>query len=72
MGDADSLLFQDLLSAEDVVHCISPRGQLLGKIHSPARVSNVTFGGSSKNHLFIGGSQTLYAIFLNRGGVRVP
>jgi gluconolactonase len=59
-------------SAADGVHCISPRGKLLGKIHVPARVSNVTFGGPSKNRLFIGGSQTLYAIFLNRRGVQVP
>jgi gluconolactonase len=59
-------------SAADGVHCISPRGELLGKIHVPARVSNVTFGGLSKNRLFIAGSQTLYAIFLNRRGVQTP
>jgi gluconolactonase len=59
-------------SAADGVHCISPRGELLGKIHVPARVSNVTFGGLPKNRLFIGGSQTLYAIFLNCRGVQTP
>jgi len=59
-------------SAADGVHCISPQGKLLGKIHVPARVSNVTFGGLFKNRLFIAGSQTLYAIFLNRRGVQVP
>jgi gluconolactonase len=59
-------------SAADGVHCISPDGQLLGKVLVPYRVSNLTFGGASKNRLFIGGSHTLYAIFLNRRGTRWP
>jgi gluconolactonase len=59
-------------SAADGVHCISPQGKLLGKIHVPARVANVTFGGLSKNRRFIGGSQTLYAFFLNCRGVQTP
>jgi gluconolactonase len=59
-------------SAGDGVHCIDPEGQLLGKIIVPNRVSNLTFGGARKNRLFIAGSQTLYAIFLNRRGVQWP
>lgn len=59
-------------SAGDGVHCIDPGGRLLGKVLVPYRVSNLTFGGSAKNRLFIGGSHTLYAIFLNRRGVRWP
>jgi len=59
-------------SAGDGVHCIDPHGRLLGKIRVPYRVSNLTFGGALKNRLFIGGSHTLYAIFLNRRGVRWP
>jgi gluconolactonase len=59
-------------SAADGVHCIDPGGRLLGKIRVPYRVSNLTFGGPLKNRLFIGGSHTLYAIFLNRRGVRWP
>src|SRR4030088_274903 len=59
-------------SAADGVHCISAGGELLGRIFVPHRVSNVTFGGPAKNRLFIGGSTTLYAIFLNRRGVQVP
>jgi gluconolactonase len=54
------------------VHCIDPGGRLLGKVRVPYRVSNLTFGGLLKNRLFIGGSHTLYAIFLNRRGVRWP
>jgi gluconolactonase len=59
-------------SAADGVHCIDASGQLLGKIRVPQRVSNLTFGGASRNRLFIGGSHALYAIFLNRRGVRWP
>lgn len=59
-------------SAADGVHCISPSGALLGKILVPYRVSNLCFGGRMKNRLFIGGSHTLYAIFLNRRGAQIP
>ncbi|MCF3947902.1 SMP-30/gluconolactonase/LRE family protein [Acidiphilium sp. AL] len=59
-------------SAADGVHCIAPDGTLLGKILVPYRVSNVTFGELHKNRLFIGGSHTLYAIFLNTRGAQMP
>jgi gluconolactonase len=59
-------------SAADGVHCIDPTGKVLGKILVPYRVSNLTFGGAFRNRLFIGGSHTLYAIFLNRRGMRCP
>jgi gluconolactonase len=59
-------------SAGDGVHCIDPSGKLLGKILVPYRVSNLTFGALHRNRLFIGGSHTLYAIFLNRRGAGFP
>jgi gluconolactonase len=59
-------------SAADGVHCIGTDGELHGRMFVPHRVSNVTFGGPAKNRLFIGGSTTLYAIFLNCRGVQVP
>lgn len=59
-------------SAADGVHCLSPEGKLMGKILVPHPVSNITFGGPTKNRLFIGGSHTLYAIFLDRRGVQTP
>ncbi len=59
-------------SAADGVHCISPEGQLLGKLLIPHRVSNLCFGGPMRNRLFIGGSHTLYSIFLNRRGASWP
>ncbi len=34
-------------SAADGVHCLSPEGELLGKIRIPYRVSNLAFGGAA-------------------------
>lgn len=59
-------------SAADGVHCLSPEGRLLGKILVPYRVSNLAFGGRAKSRLFIAGSHTLYAIYLNRRGAGWP
>lgn len=59
-------------SAADGVHCVSPGGALLGKILVPHAVSNLCFGGEHKNRLFIGGSHTLYSIFLDRRGAQTP
>ena len=59
-------------SAGDGVHCIAPDGHVMGKIKIPYRVSNLTFGGLHRNRLFIGGSHTLYSIFLDRRGVPFP
>ena len=59
-------------SAADGVHCIDASGKLLGKILIPHPVSNLCFGGAAKNRLFIGGSHTLFSIFLNRRGVQWP
>jgi gluconolactonase len=55
-------------SAADGVHCLTPQGELIGKIRIPYRVSNLCFGGRALNRLFIGGSHTLYAIYLNTRG----
>ncbi len=59
-------------SAADGVHCISPSGALLGTVLVPYAVSNLAFGGRERSRLFIGGSHTLYAIFLNRRGATWP
>ena len=58
-------------SAGDGVHCISPAGELLGRIEVPFAVSNLCFGGRHRSRLFICGSHTLYAMYVNqRGAVR--
>lgn len=57
-------------SAADGVHCISPDGELLGKVLVPSLVSNLTFGGRNNSRLFLCASHTLYAIFLNVRGAQ--
>lgn len=59
-------------SAGDGVHCISPDGQLLGKIAVPFTVSNLCFGGRHRSRLFICGSHTLFAIYVNQHGAQRP
>jgi gluconolactonase len=52
------------------VHCISPQGELLGKIHLPEIISNVVFGGLRKNRLFATGANSLFSVYLNCRGVQ--
>jgi len=53
------------LSAGDGVHCHAPDGTLLGKIRVPEAVANLCFGGPKLNRLFICGTTSLYAVYLN-------
>ena len=57
-------------SAGDGVHCVSPAGDLLGKIKLGKTVSNLTFGGRHRSRLFICASDAVYALYLNRRGAR--
>ena len=56
-------------SAADGVHCYTPGGQLIGKVHIPELVANVCFGGAKLNRLFICGTTSLYAVYLNVNGI---
>lgn len=56
-------------SAADGVHCIDPKGDLVGKIFVPELVSNVCFGGRGNHRLFMTATTSVYAINLNRCGV---
>ena len=67
--DADGNVWS---SAGDGVHCISPRGELLGKILVPETVSNLCFGGRARNVLYMTGFTSLYSIVVNRRGVQWP
>jgi len=58
-------------SAGDGVHAYDPDGTLIGKIHIPELVSNVTFGGEKLNRLFITASTSLYAVYLTANGSRL-
>ncbi len=59
-------------SAGDGVHCISANAELLGRIDVPFTVSNLCFGGRHRSRLFICGSHTLFAIYVNRRGAQRP
>ncbi|MYA89020.1 MAG: SMP-30/gluconolactonase/LRE family protein [Boseongicola sp. SB0662_bin_57] len=59
-------------SAADGVHCISPNGDLLGKILVPELVSNVCFGGRAKHELYMTATTSIYRVTLNRQGVQRP
>ncbi len=59
-------------SAADGVHCISPNGDLLGKILVPELVSNVCFGGRAKHELYVTATTSIYRVSLNRQGSQHP
>ena len=59
-------------SAGDGVHCVSPKGELLGKIHTPQAVSNVVFGGRHRSRLFICATSEVFAVYLHRRGAPPP
>ena len=63
-------------SSADSVQVYHPDGTLLGKIHVPEEVGNLTFGGAVnsnvRNHLYIAASTSLYRIVLNTQGIQTP
>jgi gluconolactonase len=54
---------------ENGVRCYAPDGALLGKIHLPESITNLTFGGASRNRLYICGTGSVYACNTNTRGV---
>ena len=48
----------------DGVHVFSPDGTRIGVIRMPEIISNVCFGGSKRNRLFMTGSTSLYAVYV--------
>lgn len=56
-------------SAADGVHCLAPDGTLIGKVLIPELIGNVCFGGAKLNRLFICGTTSLYAVYLNVNGI---
>ncbi|MDP9464822.1 MAG: SMP-30/gluconolactonase/LRE family protein [Actinomycetota bacterium] len=59
-------------AAGDGVHCFDPDGTLIGKLHLPEVVSNLTFGGLQRNHLFVTATTSLYSIRLSVAGAPSP
>jgi gluconolactonase len=56
----------------DGVHCYSPDGQLLGRIHLPESCANLCFGGRKKNRLFMTASTSLYSLYVEAQGAQRP
>jgi len=50
----------------------APDGKLIGKIVLPEICSNLCFGGVRRNRLFMTGSQSIYALYLNTQGAQFP
>lgn len=56
----------------DGVHVFEPMsGGRIGQIRMPEICSNLCFGGSKRNRLFMTGSQSLYAVFVETHGAHI-
>jgi len=55
----------------DGVHCFAPDGQRIGQILLPEICSNVCFGGTKRNRLFMTGSTSLYAVYVETQGAHI-
>jgi gluconolactonase len=56
----------------DGVTVIAPDGTPIGRIFTPEVVANVAFGGAKRNRLFMAGSTSLYAVYVNVAGALRP
>lgn len=55
----------------DGVHCFAPDGTRIGQILLPEICSNVCFGGTKRNRLFMTGSTSLYAVYVETRGAHI-
>jgi gluconolactonase len=55
----------------DGVHIFAPNGDRIGQIRLPEICSNVCFGGTKRNRLFMTGSQSLYAVYVETRGAHL-
>ena len=55
----------------DGVHVFAPNGDRIGHIRLPEICSNVCFGGTKRNRLFMTGSQSLYAVYVETRGAHI-
>ncbi len=55
----------------DGVHIFAPDGMRIGLILLPEICSNVCFGGARRNLLFMTGSQSLYAVYVEAQGAHI-
>jgi gluconolactonase len=55
----------------DGVHIFAPNGDRIGQIRLPEICSNVCFGGTKRNRLFMTGSTSLYAVYVETQGAHL-
>ncbi len=55
----------------DGVHIFAPDGNRIGQIKLPEMCANVCFGGEKRNRLFMCGSQSLYAVYVETQGAHI-
>ena len=55
----------------DGVHIFAPDGSRIGQIVLPEICSNLCFGGRKGNRLFMTGSQSLYALYVETQGAHI-
>lgn len=55
----------------DGVHIFAPNGDRIGLIRLPEICSNVCFGGTKRNRLFMTGSTSLYAVYVETQGAHI-
>jgi gluconolactonase len=55
----------------DGVHIFAPDGTRIGQILLPEICSNVCFGGTKRNRLFMTGSTSLYAVYVETQGAHI-
>ena len=55
----------------DGVHVFAPDGTRIGQVILPEACSNVCFGGQKRNRLFMTGSQSLYALYVETRGAHI-
>lgn len=51
------------------VHVFAPDGDRIARIHMPEPCSNLCFGGRKRNRLFMTGSTSLYALYVETQGI---
>jgi hypothetical protein len=57
---------------EDGVRCDAPSGDLIGKMHLSETCTNLCFGGKKRNRLFVCGSTSIYAVYVETQGALLP
>ena len=66
--DADGNIWA---GARPGVQVIAPNGDRIGMIRMPETCANVCFGGARRNRLFMTGSQSLYAVYVETTGAHI-